>query len=268
MGNANTVRGSFTAKTVLRGNPAGSIAPVGRAALGISTLSGRLRPTPDLSSLEKTTRRETKGGGRGQRRSRRATDGARSGSRPPLRLCGPNFPRTLLGKCRFRRLWQIECVLPRCLSRFFQEVTETQGMGTVERPEGPNGEVPSGKFGSLEAWRLGVWLSLHLSRACRAFCDRGRFGALRLHALFSVLCFPWPWKVCPSGCTLRGGGAALKRGRRRRGGRGGGHIRHGGHGRFRWIPDGCGPCRASGGLRRCRLRRCGRRRCRAGCSIA
>ena len=31
-------RGDFTAKTVLRGNPAGSIAPVGRAALGISTL--------------------------------------------------------------------------------------------------------------------------------------------------------------------------------------------------------------------------------------
>ena len=30
---------SFTAKTVLRGNPAGSIAPIGRAALGISTLS-------------------------------------------------------------------------------------------------------------------------------------------------------------------------------------------------------------------------------------
>ena len=28
-----------TAKTVLRGNPAGSIAPFGRAALGISTLS-------------------------------------------------------------------------------------------------------------------------------------------------------------------------------------------------------------------------------------
>ena len=30
------------------------------------------------------TRRKTEGGGRGQRRSRRATDGARSGSRPPL----------------------------------------------------------------------------------------------------------------------------------------------------------------------------------------
>ena len=37
---------------------------------------------------EKATRRETEGGGRGQRRSRRATDGARSGSRPPSRLCG------------------------------------------------------------------------------------------------------------------------------------------------------------------------------------
>ena len=35
-------------------------------------------PLPDLSSLEKATRRETEGGGRGQRRSRRATDGARS----------------------------------------------------------------------------------------------------------------------------------------------------------------------------------------------
>ena len=45
---------------------------------------------------EKAIRRETEGGGRGQRRSRRATDGARSGSRPPLRLCGFNFPRTLL----------------------------------------------------------------------------------------------------------------------------------------------------------------------------
>ena len=36
---SNSVRGSFTAKTVLRGNPTDSIAPVGRAALGISTLS-------------------------------------------------------------------------------------------------------------------------------------------------------------------------------------------------------------------------------------
>ena len=27
---------------------------------------------------------------------------------------------------------------------------------------------------------------LHLSRACRAFCSRGRFGASRLHAPFSV----------------------------------------------------------------------------------
>ena len=104
---------SFSAKTVWLGNPAGSIAPVGRAALGISTLShfkwkfGSLEvwfcwwgvaPRPDLSSLEKATRRETEGGGRGQRRSRRATDGARSGSRPLLRLCGSPFPRTLLGK--------------------------------------------------------------------------------------------------------------------------------------------------------------------------
>ena len=40
--------------------------------------------------------RETEGGGRGQRRSRRATDGARSGSRLPLRLCGSHFFRTLL----------------------------------------------------------------------------------------------------------------------------------------------------------------------------
>ena len=45
---------------------------------------------------EKAIRRETEGGGRGQRRSRRATDGGRSGSRPPLRLCGFNCPRTLL----------------------------------------------------------------------------------------------------------------------------------------------------------------------------
>ena len=37
---------------------------------------------------EKTARRETEGGGRGQRRSRRATDGARSVSRLTLRLCG------------------------------------------------------------------------------------------------------------------------------------------------------------------------------------
>ena len=46
--------------------------------------------------LEKVTRRETEGGGRGQRRSRRATDGARSGSRPLLRLCGSHFPRAVL----------------------------------------------------------------------------------------------------------------------------------------------------------------------------
>ena len=36
---SNSVRGSFSAKTIWRGNLAGSIAPVGRAALGISTLS-------------------------------------------------------------------------------------------------------------------------------------------------------------------------------------------------------------------------------------
>ena len=28
----------------------------------------------------------------------------------------------------------------------------------------------------------------YLSRACRAFCGRGRFGTSRLHALFSVFC--------------------------------------------------------------------------------
>ena len=38
VGRTSSAWGSFTAKTVLRGNPAGSIAPVGRAALGISTL--------------------------------------------------------------------------------------------------------------------------------------------------------------------------------------------------------------------------------------
>ena len=34
---------------------------------------------------------------------------------------------------------------------------------------------------------LAVWLLQrpHPSRACRALCGRGRFGALRLHALFS-----------------------------------------------------------------------------------
>ncbi len=100
-----------------------AIAPLKGRSKGAGSLAdwsswGGSAPPPDLSSLEKTTRRETEGGGRGQRRSRRATDGARSGSRPPLRLCGPNFPRTLLGKRRSRRLWQIECVLPRCLSRF------------------------------------------------------------------------------------------------------------------------------------------------------
>ena len=51
------------------------------------------RPIPPTASSEggflgKATRRETEGGGRGQRRSRRATDGARSGSRALLRLCG------------------------------------------------------------------------------------------------------------------------------------------------------------------------------------
>ena len=35
---SNSVRGSFSAKTIWRGNLAGSIAPVGRATLGISTL--------------------------------------------------------------------------------------------------------------------------------------------------------------------------------------------------------------------------------------
>ena len=40
----------------------------------------------------KSTRRETEGGGRGQRRSRRAPDGARSGSRLLLRLCGKAPP--------------------------------------------------------------------------------------------------------------------------------------------------------------------------------
>ena len=44
-----------------------------------------LRPTLCFSPLR---RRETEGGGRGQRRSRRATDGARGGSRQQLRLCG------------------------------------------------------------------------------------------------------------------------------------------------------------------------------------
>ena len=47
--------------------------------------------------LGKLIKRETEGGGRGQRRSRRATDGARSGSRPPLRLCGSKaYRRTFL----------------------------------------------------------------------------------------------------------------------------------------------------------------------------
>ena len=111
---SNSVRGSFTAKTLLRGNPAGSVVPFGHAALGISTLSsprsGLRRPgerkTERAAAKPQTfhgyrtplrgggwgsgkpTRRETEGGGRGQRRSRRATDGARSGSRLPWRLCG------------------------------------------------------------------------------------------------------------------------------------------------------------------------------------
>ena len=106
----------FTAKTVLRGNPAGSIAPVGRAALGISTLSrqrgGVAAPengacSGEAANLPRPQRTERagpkgqtfhghRGGGRGQRRSRRATDGARSGSRLSLRLCGSHFPRTVL----------------------------------------------------------------------------------------------------------------------------------------------------------------------------
>ena len=54
----------------------------------------------------KPTRRETEGGGRGQRRSRRATDGARSGSRPLLRLCGSHFPRTVLRTYRTYRTYR------------------------------------------------------------------------------------------------------------------------------------------------------------------
>ena len=60
-----------------------------------------LRPTPRPFFFRKgDTRRETEGGGRGQRRSRRATDGARDVSRPQLRLCGPSlFP----GRMEYRR---------------------------------------------------------------------------------------------------------------------------------------------------------------------
>ena len=54
----------------------------------------------------KTVRRETEGGGRGQRRSRRATDGAQSGSRPLLRLCGSHFPRTVLRTYRTYRTYR------------------------------------------------------------------------------------------------------------------------------------------------------------------
>ena len=54
------------------------------------------RPCGRRMAFPSNRRRETEGGGRGQRRSRRATDGARGGSRLPLRLCGPLFP----GHCR------------------------------------------------------------------------------------------------------------------------------------------------------------------------
>ena len=67
----------------------------------IGVLVGRC-PTPRFFP-EQTARRETEGGGRGQRRSRRAADGARSGSRPQLRLCGLHFPRTGLGQRAPRR---------------------------------------------------------------------------------------------------------------------------------------------------------------------
>ena len=40
----------------------------------------------------------------------------------------------------------------------------------------------------ITAWKFEKWLCL--SRACRAFCSRGRFGPLGLHALFSVLRSP------------------------------------------------------------------------------
>ena len=73
------------------------------------------RPIPPTASSEggflgKATRRETEGDGRGQRRSRRATDGARSVSRPiaSLRFGGELF----LGRGNKTRVLKIKLAPP------------------------------------------------------------------------------------------------------------------------------------------------------------
>ena len=67
---------------------------------------------PHTLAFLKPRKRETEGGGRGQRRSRRATDGARSGSRSQWRLCGPNFPAdTPTRVCLLTVLGGLACLL-------------------------------------------------------------------------------------------------------------------------------------------------------------
>ena len=67
-----------------------------------SVLRGAKRPFPAPAGTSDgraltaySDRREPEGGGRGQRWSRRATDGAQRGSRLLLRLCGRIFPGVL-----------------------------------------------------------------------------------------------------------------------------------------------------------------------------
>ena len=66
--------------------------PISEALHGAPRDAGAPGKRAADEDFRRPTRRETEGGGRGQRRSRRATDGARSGSRPLLRLCGKAPP--------------------------------------------------------------------------------------------------------------------------------------------------------------------------------
>ena len=120
---SNSVRGSFTAKTLLRGNPAGSVVPFGHAALGISTLSsprsGLRRP-----GERKTERAAAKPQG-AKRRAAVAVSGEAAerpmepeAVRASLRVFAvPPIPRTLLARRRGcgNKTAPRECVGPLCL---------------------------------------------------------------------------------------------------------------------------------------------------------